>query len=169
MLITGWHPWKEAGQLEECPLLLQLGALAVVRLFWRIQVICKCHLKTAVASLLLFTVEMHERKWGVTSKSLDVAEKRFLFFFFRSALFPWQPFVKIPAVGITLILWVPEDAQRWDGLVSGRIFAQTISACFLGSANPSFSPIILKKAVSPFFLCLPNPPADFLHLRDALP
>lgn len=62
MLITGWHPWKEAGQLEECPLLLQLGALAVVRLFGRIQVIWKCHLKTAVASFLLFTVEMHERK-----------------------------------------------------------------------------------------------------------
>lgn len=32
-LSAGRHPWKEAVKLEACPLLLQLGALSVIRLF----------------------------------------------------------------------------------------------------------------------------------------
>lgn len=62
----------------------------------------------ANASFFSFTTETNERKKrGAASKSLDTAEccREALFFFFnyyfgRSAVFPWLPFVKIPAAGI---------------------------------------------------------------------
>lgn len=118
---------------------------------------------------LLFTVQVHERKWGVTSKSPDVAEK--LVFWGRSALFPWLPFDKIPTVGISSnsVSTRGCPAVGWFGLRqgvgAGYSLAQTSTACGLGSADPSSFSIILRAATSHFFLLLPSPSSRLAPLQ----
>jgi len=91
-----------------CPL-LPAGTSSATRLLGKIQVTHRCHfleLQMLRFSLLQRkrTREKNEVQPASPSILQNVAEKHFFFFFNyyfgRSAVFPWLPFVKIPAAGI---------------------------------------------------------------------
>lgn len=107
-LVAGRHLRKDAGKGEVCPL-LPAGTSSATRLLGKIQVTHRCHFLELqmLRFSLLQRKRTREKKRGAASKSLDTAEccREALFFFFnyyfgRSAVFPWLPFVKIPAAGI---------------------------------------------------------------------